>query len=149
TVGGPTSAAGNIISGNAGGAQLFVSGTSPVIQGNYVGTDATGSAALGGGTNDGIAVTNAYNPKVGGNVVSGNYYGVEVGNSALALVQGNRIGTDATGTYGLGNHAGIYSFGDAVLIGGPGAGEGNLISGNELGIFSGNGNTIQGNLIGT
>src|SRR5262249_452083 len=67
-------------------------------------------------------------------------------------IQGCYIGTDATGKAKVGNSR----FGVAVVlgsdnrIGGPAAGEGNVISGNEVGItLQDRGNVVQGNLIGT
>ncbi len=81
------------------------------------------------------------------------------------LVQGNKIGTDITGTARLSNNIGISfgagSGGDTTTfvassrntIGGTTPGAGNLISGNQIGVFISNtvnvGNTFQGNLIGT
>ena len=49
TIGGTTAGAGNIISGNGGdGIQIYGSGTSNnLVEGNYVGVDAGGTAALG------------------------------------------------------------------------------------------------------
>ncbi|HET7272140.1 MAG TPA: NosD domain-containing protein [Rubrobacter sp.] len=69
-----------------------------------------------------------------------------------AEIGGNFIGTDPTGTQGLGNVSGVGVFGDgANIIGGREAAAHNLISGNFHGltISSNTGNTIQGNLIGT
>ena len=64
---------------------------------------------------------------------------------------GNTIGTDASGTAGLGNGTGVYANGPAT-IGGTGPGQGNVISGNTLsGIHFdlAAGGTIAANLIGT
>ena len=74
------------------------------------------------------------------------------GDGTGAEIGGNFIGTDPTGTQGLGNGTGITAFGDgANIIGGREAAAHNLISGNFHGltISSNTGNTIQGNLIGT
>lgn len=135
---------GNLLSGNARRQINGASGT--LIQGNYVGTDVTGSAPLGGSADAGIV---AWGATIMGNVISSNYYGVQdsVGGD---VIQGNFIGTDATGMHPLGNRgAGIYSFDGPNTIGGTTPGAGNVISGNSIGIFYGHGNLIQGNLIGT
>ena len=79
-------------------------------------------------------------------------------NAAGSVIQGNIIGPDVTGTKVIGNGGdGIdvfqYSYitqSGGALIGGPLAGEGNLISGNRIGInLTTDNNTVQGNLIGT
>ena len=68
-------------------------------------------------------------------------------------VRGNSIGTDPTGLLALGNRVGVLVTNTGNTIGGSGAGEGNLISGN-LGdgvdiLGSGaTGNTLEGNVIG-
>ena len=70
-------------------------------------------------------------------------------------VQGNKIGTDASGTSAIPGGVNGVNLSNAYddLIGGPAAGAGNLISGNALGsgiaLNSGVANRIQGNTIGT
>ena len=67
-------------------------------------------------------------------------------------VQGNYIGTNATGTAALGGQGVALTFDSGnCLIGGTGAGEGNLISGNAaFGIqINSDDNTVCGNFIGT
>ncbi|MEW6515547.1 MAG: T9SS type A sorting domain-containing protein [candidate division FCPU426 bacterium] len=100
-----------------------------------------------------------------GNVISGNSeYGIVLRNSSRAVIQGNRIGTNAAGTLAMPNQIGIRvldgSF--STLIGGDRtAGEGNVISGNSMhGVEISNsdgyggtgepatGNTLAGNTIG-
>jgi parallel beta-helix repeat protein len=177
-IGGTTPAARNLISGNANGdgVDLVDVGTNNNrVQGNFIGTDATGTRALpntgiggiGGGGRGGSGVfvfATASNNLIGGtdpgagNLISGNqgqgiYLQLAVtGNT----IQGNFIGTDVTGTAALGNHdEGVYLFGTGTetnnTIGGTAPGAGNLISGNgSYGVRMRNpGNFIQGNLIGT
>ena len=94
-----------------------------------------------------------------GNLISGNTATpLSLFDAAGSVVQGNIIGPDITGTKVIGNGGdGIDVSSDAfdpqsggVLIGGPLAGEGNLISGNRIGInLTTDNNTVQGNLIGT
>ncbi len=117
-LGGTTPAARNLISGN-GGDGIFMSGSffgaqadSNRIQGNYVGTDRSGTKDLG---NDGIGldIEAASNTTVGGttsasrNVVSGNgVTGVDLIVASGTKILGNRIGTTASGTGALGNDDG-------------------------------------------
>jgi hypothetical protein len=161
-VGGLTPGARNVISGNNEG--VFIRGAGSKVQGNYIGTDITGTLALG---NNGNGVTAGEGALIGGtvpearNVISanGSFGNVALGNDgsgAAATVQGNYIGTDVTGTRSLGNPSnGINIASNNNTIGGLVAGAGNVISGNSAGIvisgFSGGsvGNVIQGNFIGT
>jgi uncharacterized repeat protein (TIGR01451 family) len=164
TAGGTTSAARNLISGcsNAGvGYSVFASQDNNVIQGNLIGTNAAGTAAIPNGA--GISVSGESAGTIiggsvagAGNVVSGNTNGgiVLAGAGTGAVVQGNLVGTDVTGTVALGNASPGVSVGGVqinVLIGGTAAGAGNVISGNgQYGVVvSTTGNTVQGNFIGT
>jgi titin len=151
----------NLISGSLGYSPhgIYIQGASDVtIQGNYLGTDVTGNAAIANQGSDIRAQYNNSQLRIIGNLISGN--GNDIGISFVnttslsnVVIQGNRIGTNAAGTAALGNLYGIYmngSFHD-VTIGGTAAGAGNLISGNGYGISSYDGYnvTIQGNTIGT
>ena len=116
------------------------------IQGNYIGTDYTGTvAAPNGGT--GINVHGA-NTSIGGtaaanrNLISGNASdGIEMAGEDGILIVGNFIGTDVTGTVALPNGGDGIQLrnGPESLIGGAVAGAGNLISAN-----AGNGLTMEG-----
>lgn len=132
------------------------------IEGNYIGTDATGSAATNcSGT--GIAINNAPNNVIGGttpssrNVISGtSSHAISVfgGGGNGNIIQGNYIGTDAAGTARLGNFSGIYLGTSNNTVGGTFPGARNIIS---AGVYAGivmqvdetSGNVIQGNYIGT
>ena len=91
---------------------ISISGSGNVIEGNFVGTDITGTVDLGNGGTccTGISV-GGQNNRIGGttpqahNLISGNYGGISVGGSGN-VVQGNFIGTDVTGNLGLGNDQG-------------------------------------------
>jgi RTX calcium-binding nonapeptide repeat (4 copies) len=159
-IGGTGAGQGNVISGNRlMGIELFTS-FSGVIQGNFVGTNRTGTAAMGNATN-GIGVSggpisnNLTQVTIGGttpaarNVVAGSgAYGVAV-TAQSALIQGNYIGTDATGAVALGNYTGVALFNDGLEVGGTAAGAGNVISGNNDGVSVGGKNCkVQGNFIG-
>ncbi|HEY9816116.1 MAG TPA: Calx-beta domain-containing protein [Candidatus Obscuribacterales bacterium] len=155
-------AAGSVISGlvfNQFQRGIEINTRDVVVRGNYIGTDATGSVVNASTRNDqGILVsqfgTNSY---IGGttpasrNVISGNQIGIFSFNTANLAVQGNYIGAAADGTTLLGNGIlGIQLSGtNNSLIGGAGAGEGNIIRGGfaSIDVFSANGNTIQGNAI--
>ncbi len=165
TIGGTTPAARNVIVGGNTNVYLeVVSGN--FVQGNYLGVNAAGTAALPTGMIDDLNISSSKNNTIGGtdpgagNVIFGPRSAVVFGQANIVttdgnVLQGNRIGTDATGTVGLGGQNGIVAgiVGDGTLntIGGTAPGAGNLISGSSIGILSqGNGNWItQGNLIGT
>ena len=164
TLGGTTR---NIISGNGTGLEVDLLSDNSVIAGNYIGTDVTGSVALGnlprGGTGGvGVSLRGSSNLTIGGtaanagNLISGNdTYGINslgAGTSGIAI-QGNLIGTDATGTRKLGNAlAGIQIVGgDTVTIGGTDPNAGNVISGNTGQGITATGATnliVQGNFVG-
>ena len=173
-IGGSTTADRNVIAGNNDdGIILWGAGsTLNVIQGNYVGVDATGNTALGN-LGDGIAVAGgANNNTIGGdrtagegNVLSGNSGtnsdGIEIDNAGADnnKIYGNYIGTNFDGTSEIPNARHgvvIYDGVQGTLIGGSGTGQGNIISKNtEYGIvIDGNnvaatsGNVIQANTIG-
>ncbi len=161
-IGGTTSGARNVISGNGNnGIYLIGVGTiGNVVQGNYIGTDKTGSLARGD-VQDGIVLQNVSSNQIGGfasgsgNLISGNNAdGIDLVNASRNTVQGNRIGTDAGGTVSLGNSWNAIYLENANnnQIGGAAAGAGNLLSANgQEGIYLGDAssNMIQGNFIGT
>jgi parallel beta-helix repeat protein len=162
-IGGTTVAARNVVSGNGGGVYVSDGCSGDVIAGNYIGTNAAGTAALGNVTT-GIGLDGtASNTVVGGtdpgsgNVISANRVGIDLlgGRSHMpvgTIIQGNLIGTDATGTYALGNAAAGIGFDRTApntVVGGAAPGAGNVISGNGLGIAGAAGTIVQGNDIGT
>src|SRR5262249_40479351 len=124
TIGGTTPGARNVISGNnnpAGGTgvniEAFGVGGAQynIMQGNYIGTDITGTIGLGLQT--GIAIGGGAYNTIGGtaaaarNIISGNIGGIVLtngGGSFGNVIQGNYIGTDPSGTQVVGQgHAGI------------------------------------------
>jgi hypothetical protein len=152
-VGGRTPADRNVISGNHSSAIFLASTVGTRIQGNYLGTNAAGTAAIDPGSQDGVFAETNGGVIVGGtesgagNLISGNNRGVIGGGDFTVL--GNRIGTNAGGTTAIPNGTGIGVFG-AGIIGGTTAGARNLISGNGWGILvGGSGTVVQGNWIGT
>ena len=161
TIGGTVTGSGNVVASNYNGNIVLIADTADVVAGNLVGTDATGTVALGGG---GVQIEESKNTTVGGtvagarNVISGNNGdGVAiVGQGATHnLVEGNYIGTDLNGTVALANQGAgvdVYSGASNVTIGGTAPGAGNVISGNaQSGILLQNSpfTLIVGNKIGT
>ena len=140
------------------------------IEGNFIGTDASGTVARSNET--GVLVNASSNNIIGGttpaarNVISGNKTGIDVSGDNN-FVQGNFIGTDATGTKlvtingveVLGNETGVKISGNNNTVGGTQAAERNVISGNSIGVLIDTGfddrtkdrlnNVVQGNFIGT
>ncbi|MGB5757987.1 MAG: CSLREA domain-containing protein, partial [Acidimicrobiales bacterium] len=168
TIGGPSAADRNIISGNTQlGLGLRDGATNNVVLGNHIGTDAAGTGAIPNAGQgiwiDGTSGNNTIGgPGAGeGNLISGNnatntaasagIYVLSSGN----VIQGNRIGTDVAGTANLENNGpGVALTGSAAdnLIGGTAAGEGNVIGfnkGDGVRLFSaaGSGNSVLGNSI--
>jgi hypothetical protein len=109
-----------------------------LVQGNFIGTDVTGTAALGNGQ-DGVGIY-GLNNAVGGsipgarNIISGNgRYGVHIFSGDGSVVQGNYIGTDISGTLPIGNRAtGATVTAHRVKVGGQNPGEGNTIAFNGI-----------------
>jgi Bacterial Ig-like domain (group 3)/Right handed beta helix region len=139
TVGGITSAARNLISGNSGsgvqiGATTDVRATSGnVVAGNWIGTDATGLLALGNGSGsnpagDGVDLigVNSIDNTVGGsvaaagNLISGNAYdGIYLDYASKDTLEFNLIGADAASDFtnsSLGNAANGIELDDAPNI---------------------------------
>jgi hypothetical protein len=164
TIGGTAAGTSNIISGNGlSGVVIDQSSNNNQVEGNLIGTDATGKGGMGNGAS-GVRIAGlSANNLIGGttvaarNVISSNAAsGVHMDSGATNnQVEGNYIGTGSGGEGALGNGLrGIYIEGSSNnTIGGTASGAGNLISGNNLsGIvidFASNGNNVQGNLIGT
>lgn len=84
-----------------------------------------------------------------------NRLGTNAGAAIAALSNGSftiqncYLGTDATGTVALGNGVGILGISNSLIGGSRQLNQGNIISGNRLGIDLGDGNTVKGNYIGT
>ena len=148
---------GNVISGNTN-AGVFIGGsTANDIQGNYIGTDATGAASVANpASEDGIQfLDGASNNTIGGvslvdvhgnlsglgNVISGSGGdGILIADlfgandpASNNVIQGNDIGTAVNGIHALGNGFNgiqIQSGAIGTTIGGTAPGTGNVISGN-------------------
>src|SRR5207247_1576932 len=138
TIGGTAAGAGNLVSGNDGDG-IVVANSGALIQGNFIGTNATGTAALRNlrhGVN--FLGLKGRNSTLGGttagarNLISGNGVdGVYVGDGGN-LIQGNYIGTNASGTAALANmQHGVDITSSGNTVGGTVAGARNVISGNS------------------
>ena len=154
-VGGPELEDRNVISGNGSVQVEIADGSGHVVEGNRIGANAEGNGGFGGA----VGVTLA--PDSSGTTLRDNQIGRQ-GTGVLVLgddnvLQGNDIGTKASGKRALPNGFGVRVLdGDDNLIGGTGEDEGNLISGNDLngirleaGLDAASNNDVQGNLIGT
>ena len=155
TIGGTTTNSKNVISGNTNGGIAILSGNNNQILGNFIGTNAQGTAAVG--NTIGISLQ-AGNNSIGGqatgsrNIISGNT-GVGISVSGTShTIQNNYIGLNAAGTAALPNTIGISltSSSTNCVVGGSDHIDKNSISGNSnIGIsVSGTSHTIQNNNIG-
>ena len=182
-IGGTTAAQRNIVSGNGKPgiiiSSLVAAANTNTVEGNYIGTDLTGTAPLGN-DNVGVLIRDGVGNTIGGTtgvspdacwgacniiaatkrIYAADGYGVvihrDLATTSGNVVQGNFIGTDITGTNAFGNVAdGVRIDGAAGnTIGGTTAAERNIIasSGSDGVDIRGTqtaGNTIQGNYIGT
>ena len=157
TVGGATAGDRNIISGNSTGVAIVnQSTTGNMIQGNYIGTDASGSSANPNDYNVAIHIGGQGNsigswPRCdGGNLISGNTVDGVTTLGAAVNIGGNLIGTDVTGTAELGNGRYGVRINDGRSTATIGC---NVISGNGGDglalVGSTNGTSVQSNYIGT
>jgi hypothetical protein len=165
-VGGFTTADRNVISSNtAGGVRSSVRVNA--VDGNFIGTDVTGQAALGNG-GPGVLIDGAWRNTIGRpggglNVISGNggdgilvrnaQYPIETLDTENIIWQ-NLIGTDVTGTRFLGNDNGVVIDNSSwTFVGAGNTGAINVISGNRNnGVVLRGQNTqgdfVQSNMIG-
>ena len=166
-IGGPAAGDGNTISANTRGIQISDDGSDgTTVQGNHIGTNLPGTAALGNAEMGVAVLAGARATAVGaalsgaGNTISGNgLAGVFVGDAATTetTILGNRIGTTAAGTAALGNGSDgitIAQGASQITVGGTSVAAGNTISGNAragVSVSSAGATAIRilGNRIGT
>lgn len=140
-IGGTTPASRNLISGHGTtGIEMagdFAKGT--VIQGNYIGTDKTGTKSIP--NTDRAVVCNSFsqNNTIGGttigarNIISGNNNRGVILDGTNNVAQGNYIGVDVTGINPLGNgNSGVEIVGSNNVCGGTAGGAGNVIAYNGI-----------------
>ena len=136
---------GNVLSGNGSNGIIIVGGAHHnVVCGNLIGTDKTGTFAVGGQTGGGVDLASgAHHNTIGGptaaerNVISGNGVDgvfIEGWETMTNTVQGNYIGTDASGVAAVPNSP----WGLFILNGAPG----NLITDNVISHNAGHGMEI-------
>lgn len=131
---------GLVVNNSRGSGVSIESGSGNRIEGNFLGTDASGTRARGNFA-FGAQVDGGGDNTIGGsspfqrNLISGNEsFGVELSSNSAGdnTVQGNLIGTQRNGTSPLGNSAaGVYVDSLDNTIGGTGLGEANVISFND------------------
>jgi hypothetical protein len=155
----------NLISGNGDVGIEIKNSAINMVQGNFIGTDRTGTLARGNRLH-GIAVLNAGSSLnlIGGvsinerNLISGNGSGfitnhaIYIQNADMNTVQGNFIGTDVSGAVALPNSgSGVYlTVANGNVIGSSTAGAGNVIAFNAdagVRLDSGTNNPVLGNSI--
>lgn len=155
TVIGDLAGHGNLVAGNNGYGIFAYNGSGLQVLGNRVGIYQVANDFPRANGSHGIYLDGPDNAVIKGNIASGNAGdGIQIRNSDNTIVQGNFCGTNAGGTLtrpnGLSGIAVVNCAG--VTIGGPGVGEGNVISGNAvygLYIFSNSPVNVYGNMIGT
>ena len=164
TIGGTSPAARNVIASDVGFALILADGSNMLVQGNYLGVNAAGTALLGS-LASGIDIEQGTGNSIGGaapgagNVINATNIGISVGGVCAnclfdTTIQGNLIGTDATGTVAFNAlfNAIQVAASASTTIGGSTAGAGNVITARADGIKIGESPTsvvIQGNKIGT
>ena len=150
----------NVISGNTTFGVIIAGGSNSVL-GNFIGTNAAGTAAVAN-IGAGVVIQEAANNIVGGstaaarNIISGNGTGTVISGTAAINNQllGNYIGTDVSGNNAVANSVGVAVQGSANnnTIGGSATGAGNVISGNANSgisiVDNSSSNAVQANFIG-
>ena len=168
TIGGTTAAERNIISGNRDdGVQINGSGTElNVVSGNYIGTNESGTAAVGNGSNavhirlSASSNTVGTDESGGGNLLSGNFKsGVLISGDTSSdnAILGNTIGLASDGSSTVDNRRyGVYVLDapNTTIGGSTSSAERNVISGNRFSGISISGvnaikTVVSGNYIGT
>ena len=158
-IGGTTPADRNLISGSteccfASAITIGVASSGVLVQGNLIGTDASGTIPVANGMGILTSALGGSGTTIGGttagarNVISGNSVAGIVITQANGniTVQGNRIGTTASGTGALPNQVGILFFlgPTSNTIGGTSPGAGNVIAFNRgAGIRVEDGSSLQ------
>ncbi|MFQ5526155.1 MAG: PA14 domain-containing protein [Thermoanaerobaculia bacterium] len=133
-IGGPVASARNVISGNQWAGVHLGGVQGNTVEGNFIGTDVTGTAPLGN-QSEGIHIggTSGANQIGPGNVISASQWvGIYLSDTNGTVVEGNFIGTDVTGSINLGNQA------EGILVDGATLtnrfGPGNVIAFNSIGV---------------
>ncbi len=164
-IGGDTPGERNVISQNLVGVVISDTTTiSNTVSGNFIGVDFSGTLDTGN-AEEGIRINGAQNNHIGGdspgegNLISGNEgSGIEISDSGTTgnVVRGNYIGVDQSGTADVSNERygiNIVAGAQGNIVGGDSAGARNVISSNLSGVrihgAGTDGNIVQGNYLGT
>ncbi|HTY42050.1 MAG TPA: Ig-like domain repeat protein [Thermoanaerobaculia bacterium] len=146
-VGGPAPADRNVLGARGDSVIVLLAGERNLVQGNYIGVDASGA---GGSPFAGLGVDiEANSNQVIGNVISEMFGGGVAVLSDGNTISGNRIGTDATGTFPLGNNLlfGVHLGGSDNVVGAANSTNpilGALFDGNVIAYAGGDGITDYG-----
>jgi len=158
SIGGSASGLGNVISGNNGAGIVVTAATNAAINGNFIGTSASGESGLGNAL-DGISLSN-----ISGSVAIGdqssNIVAANGGNGLSfgagiddAVIINNLIGVSLNGLVALGNAGnGVVLSGSGNRLGGAASTERNIIANNMLSgvvvdLAASNNNSLLGNVI--
>ncbi len=157
----PSAVGGCLISGNGRCGILLLGFDTCIIQGNRIGTNEAGTAAMPNaldGISDSASGATISGSIISGNLISGNgRSGVTIFSGRPDVLTGNNIGTNADGTAAISNGAdGVSIVGGkpgplTVHVGGSTPADGNLISGNgRSGVYvgAGGGATVENCRIG-
>jgi trimeric autotransporter adhesin len=139
---------------------IFFNGSAATIEGNFIGTDYSGTQGLMS-NNTGVTLFGGGANTIGGtspaarNLISGNItQGLSIASNAGNTVQGNLIGTKANGTEGLGNTLQGVQIASSDNTIGASAGDTNVganviaFNGDDgVNIFAGTGNRVLSNSI--
>jgi parallel beta-helix repeat protein len=154
TVGGNVANAGNVVSGNTQQGIWMNTSSGTIIQGNTIGLNASGNAAVANGGIGIVLEAGVSGAQIGGaaalerNLISSNNDGIFINGADNTTIEGNYIGTNAAGDTDLGNS------GEGILLDNSADNTNiynNVISGNNddgLDIKNSTLATIQGNYIG-
>ncbi len=148
TIGSASPADRNVISGNDVGVSLQ-SGGATIVQNNYIGSDASGTAASGNDTGI-IAISSVNGLALLDNVVAANLGdGISVAATGAVTLFGNSVGTNQVGAGGLGNGSSGIRVSNPAIVGDVATGNGNTIAFNAShGVTVGSqGIQIRGNSI--
>jgi CSLREA domain-containing protein len=132
--GGAAPADRNLIAGDKQGGIALNAGNGTLIQGNYIGTDVTGTLPINNvGSREGVVGSPTSNTMILGNLISANSSGGVFLNGRGGVMQGNLVGTQRDGVSPLGNNFGVELLG-GWLVGGTSPGQGNTIAFNGFGV---------------
>ena len=157
-IGSPANGEGNVVSGNARTGVMLANTSASLVQGNKVGTNASGTNAVanraaGVGLIKGSTNNTISNNQVAGNVGTGILIGSVTATSEHNQVHTNLVGTNAEGDAAINNGAfSILVVSPNNTIGGT-TEQGNIVSSSSRGIVlsraTSTGNIVAGNFIGT